>query len=467
MNAAHRLGTASGGDSEQRLLRARDLLKRIRDNDAPPRERCAPRIGLPLCFCASLGLHAGLMAMSSVWVTGAEVDARRASALESDETDEMGAIAISLRIRPGGDADGDALGDARVAGGGDVGAHPDDRSALRMTNAGPIETDDGLSADSADKVMPGEALLADDARLAAAVDTIAAGAITAMSASTIATSDPRTSAALTDTMSDPVIADAHGEPSFTPMDDGNVSAALAASRAPDSPLTTATRDTNDPRSTAVTVLPFAPYFLSASSSPLPSVPAANARDGSIAPPSGAIASAHDTGLHSDESPQNAARPTVASNDDHAAPGARTSIDPTMDSAQSGSGARSSAADGNERNDAHGATARSAADGEQSGSSSAGRAGAGPLGPVAVLTFAPRPDYPLSAVRRGEEGRVLCALHVDVSGGVTRVDVLRSSGLALLDRAATDALTKWRFEPARDNGRPVPCRIPHWVTFRLE
>jgi protein TonB len=71
------------------------------------------------------------------------------------------------------------------------------------------------------------------------------------------------------------------------------------------------------------------------------------------------------------------------------------------------------------------------------------------------------------VRRGEEGQVLCSIHIDSSGSVTRVDVIRSSGSARLDRAAQDALEKWRFLPARKDGRAVASRVPHAVTFRLE
>ena len=88
-------------------------------------------------------------------------------------------------------------------------------------------------------------------------------------------------------------------------------------------------------------------------------------------------------------------------------------------------------------------------------------------PGAVLTFGPRPEYPELSVRRGEEGQVLCTIHIDAAGHVTGVDVLRSSGHPRLDLAAQEALAKWRFLPARKDGVAVPCRVPHAVTFKLE
>lgn len=100
---------------------------------------------------------------------------------------------------------------------------------------------------------------------------------------------------------------------------------------------------------------------------------------------------------------------------------------------------------------------------------AGRAGSATVsgGSAAVLLFGPHPEYPPASIRRGEEGRVLCCLHVGKDGGVHAVDVLQSSGHARLDQAATDALLRWRFQPATEGGHCVPFRLSHPVTFVLK
>ena len=85
-------------------------------------------------------------------------------------------------------------------------------------------------------------------------------------------------------------------------------------------------------------------------------------------------------------------------------------------------------------------------------------------PVPLAT--PRPSYPRLAVRAGEEGSVLCRLHLDVQGSVVEVDIVESSGHDLLDRAAKDAVAGWRFEPRRVDGRPVTALVLHRITFRL-
>ena len=50
-------------------------------------------------------------------------------------------------------------------------------------------------------------------------------------------------------------------------------------------------------------------------------------------------------------------------------------------------------------------------------------------------------YPAMAKRLGQEGRVLVALRVDARGELVDVKVHRSSGHAILDKAAVDALRR--------------------------
>jgi periplasmic protein TonB len=79
---------------------------------------------------------------------------------------------------------------------------------------------------------------------------------------------------------------------------------------------------------------------------------------------------------------------------------------------------------------------------------------------------PRPDYPESARREGREGRVLLRVLVDDQGRSKKVEINTSSGSEALDRAAAEAIRKWRFIPARYANQAVDSwlRIP--IEFRL-
>lgn len=80
---------------------------------------------------------------------------------------------------------------------------------------------------------------------------------------------------------------------------------------------------------------------------------------------------------------------------------------------------------------------------------------------------PRPPYPLAARRLGLQGRVLLAVHVHAGGGCTDVKLKQSSGHALLDEAALQTVSRWRFLPARRGSRPVDSWVEVPVHFRLE
>jgi protein TonB len=106
----------------------------------------------------------------------------------------------------------------------------------------------------------------------------------------------------------------------------------------------------------------------------------------------------------------------------------------------------------------------------SSGSGGGNAEAG-LGNKSLLSQAryrdtPRPDYPESARREGREGRVLLRVLVDHQGRSKQVEINSSSGSEALDRAAAEAIRRWRFHPARHGDQPVESwlRIP--IEFRL-
>lgn len=78
-----------------------------------------------------------------------------------------------------------------------------------------------------------------------------------------------------------------------------------------------------------------------------------------------------------------------------------------------------------------------------------------------------PPYPRQARRQGIQGQVVLRVCVGTSGQVTKVDVLKSLGFGCDEAAADWAKEKWRFEPAKQGGQPIPMCITAPVTFVLE
>lgn len=77
---------------------------------------------------------------------------------------------------------------------------------------------------------------------------------------------------------------------------------------------------------------------------------------------------------------------------------------------------------------------------------------------------PEPRYPARALRRGQSGEVLLRIHVDARGMPARVEVVSSSGSTDLDRAARDAVRRWRFRPAMRNGTAAAGIVNVPITF---
>lgn len=78
-----------------------------------------------------------------------------------------------------------------------------------------------------------------------------------------------------------------------------------------------------------------------------------------------------------------------------------------------------------------------------------------------------PVYPDEAVRRGEQGAVILLINISPEGLASSVDIARSSGFNLLDRAARDAVATWRFVPAVRDGRPIASSMPMRIVFKLD
>jgi TonB family protein len=86
---------------------------------------------------------------------------------------------------------------------------------------------------------------------------------------------------------------------------------------------------------------------------------------------------------------------------------------------------------------------------------------------AEYVYHPKPDYPKRARREGWEGTVLLEVLIDSQGRPERVAINRSSGFAVLDHAAREAVESWRFRPASLGTRQIAstARVP--IVFRLD
>ncbi len=80
-----------------------------------------------------------------------------------------------------------------------------------------------------------------------------------------------------------------------------------------------------------------------------------------------------------------------------------------------------------------------------------------------------PVYPERAKQEGQEGRVILNIHVSPAGIPEHITVKVSSGYAVLDAAAVQAVTNWRFVPAKDSntGKPRACITSLPIEFRLQ
>lgn len=79
---------------------------------------------------------------------------------------------------------------------------------------------------------------------------------------------------------------------------------------------------------------------------------------------------------------------------------------------------------------------------------------------------PAPRYPRDAYRRGESGTVLLRVHVGADGEPRGIDLVASSGSRSLDRAAVDAVERWRFAPAMRGETPVEGSVQVPIEFSL-
>lgn len=93
------------------------------------------------------------------------------------------------------------------------------------------------------------------------------------------------------------------------------------------------------------------------------------------------------------------------------------------------------------------------------------------GPVTISSVEylqpPKPDYPISAKRAGEQGKVVLRILINEKGLPERVDVQQSAGFARLDEAARSAALRAVFKPHLEDGRAVPAYVLVPINFALK
>ena len=80
---------------------------------------------------------------------------------------------------------------------------------------------------------------------------------------------------------------------------------------------------------------------------------------------------------------------------------------------------------------------------------------------------PKPHYPSLSRRLGEAGTVRLSILVNPDGSVARLELAQSSGYPRLDRSAMETVqSSWKFEPARQDGKPVAAWVIVPIQFTL-
>jgi len=65
-----------------------------------------------------------------------------------------------------------------------------------------------------------------------------------------------------------------------------------------------------------------------------------------------------------------------------------------------------------------------------------------------------PDYPMQARQRGQEGWVVVEFTISTAGTVKDAEVVASEPGTVFDRAAVQAVRKWKYNPKVVSGKPV-------------
>ncbi len=80
---------------------------------------------------------------------------------------------------------------------------------------------------------------------------------------------------------------------------------------------------------------------------------------------------------------------------------------------------------------------------------------------------PRLDYPASAIKNNEEGKVKVKAVIDAKGQIRQVFVVQSSGFGDLDQAAVTWFKKLKFTPAKSDDKTVAATVEQTISFNFQ
>jgi len=75
-------------------------------------------------------------------------------------------------------------------------------------------------------------------------------------------------------------------------------------------------------------------------------------------------------------------------------------------------------------------------------------------------------YPMALKSEGAAGMVTMSITVDEQGNVQNATVKKSSRQEF-EQPAIDAVSKWKFEPAKKDGKPVAVQVVVPVKFSMK
>jgi TonB family protein len=90
---------------------------------------------------------------------------------------------------------------------------------------------------------------------------------------------------------------------------------------------------------------------------------------------------------------------------------------------------------------------------------------GPDTRAPILLSKKEPAYSDAARKAKHQGTVVLYVDVDASGAITNIQVIRSLGLGL-DEKAIEAVQQWKFLPGKKAGKPVSMQAQVTLNFRL-
>lgn len=86
--------------------------------------------------------------------------------------------------------------------------------------------------------------------------------------------------------------------------------------------------------------------------------------------------------------------------------------------------------------------------------------------AAVLIKNTAPRYPTAAMRANQEGWVELSFTISPAGDVGDVKVVDAQPRHVFDRAAIDAVSRWKYQPATQDGTPVATTKRQRIEFKL-